>query len=89
MLHGEQAGLGPTGDGDLGVDVFDMIPCRLGGDHQSEADLLVRQPRATRRNTSTSRAVSPAVRHVCDRHDGRRRAGPATIAPSIRPARTS
>src|SRR4051794_17194060 len=39
VFRGEQAGPGPIGDAELGVDVLDVVARRLAGDHQAFADL--------------------------------------------------
>ena len=90
MLHREEAGFGPAGGVDLGVDVLDVVARGLRRDDQAPGDLLVGQ------------AAGQEPEHLdlaCGQPGGSSRRRPirwpatsstaSTAAPSIRPARTS
>jgi hypothetical protein len=63
-IDGRETGLGAIGDAELGVDMFDVVACRLSAIDNSAAISRFDRPCAISRNTSTCRSVSPAGQGV-------------------------
>ena len=68
VLHREQARRRAARGVDLRVDVLDVVAGGLRRDHEPRGDLLVRQPRASSRSTSTSRGGEPGRPLAAARH---------------------